>query len=82
MGVRERLFRLLERGDRGLDQDEFVEFAVVNLGAGPMLVDRLRNAGIDARGRETVNPATTTLSDYSVSVRRRDLARAAAASGV
>lgn len=79
MGFRERILRLLDTGDAGLDPDEFVEFAVVNLGAGPLLVERLRQAGIEAEGRETVNPATTVLSDYSVSVRRRDLAVAAEA---
>jgi hypothetical protein len=82
MSIRQRILRLLDHGDRVSDPDEFVELAVVNLGAGPMLVERLRRAGIEARGHETVNPATTTLSDYSVSVRRRDLAAAADASRV
>lgn len=79
VGLRERILRLLDTDGADLDPDEFVEFAVVKLGAGPLLVERLRQAGIDAHGHETVNPATTMLTDYSVSVRRRDLAAAAEA---
>lgn len=77
MGLRERIFRLLDRGSADLDPDEFVEFAVVRVGAGPLLVERLREAGIEAVGRDTFNVGTQVLSDYSVSVRRRDLAVAA-----
>jgi hypothetical protein len=79
VGLRERILRLLDTDGADLDPDEFVEFAVVKLGVGPLLVERLRQAGIEAHGHETVNPATTMLTDYSVSVRRRDLAAAAEA---
>ncbi|MFP5489631.1 MAG: hypothetical protein ACLGHQ_15170, partial [Acidimicrobiia bacterium] len=82
VGLRERILRLLDTDGADLDPDEFVEFAVVKLGAGPLLVERLRQAGIEAHGHETVNPATTMLTDYSVSVRRRDLAAAAKAYNV
>jgi hypothetical protein len=67
---------LLDRGSDDLDLDEFVEFAVVHVGAGPLLVERLRVAGIEAMGNDTFNPGTQVLSDYSVRVRRRDLAAA------
>ena len=77
MGLRDRIFQWLDRGSTDLDQDEFVEFAVVHVGAGPLLVARLQEAGIDATGHDTFNPGTQVLSDYSVSVRRRDLAAAA-----
>jgi hypothetical protein len=68
---------LLDRGSDDLDLDEFVEFAVVHVGAGPLLIERLRVAGIEAMGNDTFNPGTQVLSDYSVRVRRRDLAAAA-----
>jgi hypothetical protein len=77
VGLRERIFRLLDRGSADVDPDEFVEFAVVHVGAGPLLVERLREAGIEATGHDTFNPGTQVLSDYSVSVRRRDLPAAA-----
>lgn len=77
MGLRDRIFQWLERGSTDLDQDEFVEFAVVHVGAGPLLVARLHEAGIDATGHDTFNAGTQVLSDYSVNVRRRDLATAA-----
>jgi hypothetical protein len=68
---------MLDRGSDDLDPDEFVEFAVVHVGAGPLLVERLRSAGIEAMGKDTFNPGAQVLSDYSVRVRRRDLAAAA-----
>ncbi len=77
MGLRDRILQLLDRGSTDLDPDEFVEFAVVHAGAGPLLVARLRQAGIDANGHDTFNVGTQVLSDYSVMVRRRDLAAAA-----
>lgn len=36
-----------------------------------------QEAGIDAKGHDTFNVGTQVLSDYSVTVRRRDLAAAA-----
>lgn len=77
MRLREHILRLLDRGTADLDPDEFVEFAVVHVGAGPLLVERLREAGIEAVGHETFNPGTQVLSDYGVRVRRRDLVAAA-----
>ncbi len=77
MGVRERILRLLDRGGHELDPDEFVEFAVVHVATGPLLVERLRAAGIEAVGNDTFNPGTQVLSDCSVRVRRRDLTSAA-----
>ena len=68
---------MLDRGDADVDPDEYVEFAVVHVAAGPLLVERLRAAGIDAMGHDTFNPGTQVLSDYSVRVRRRDVAAAA-----
>jgi hypothetical protein len=77
VSIRERIFRLLDRGGVEVDPDEFVEFAVVHVGAGPLLVERLRGAGIEAEGHDTFNPVTQVLSDYSIRVRRRDLTAAA-----
>lgn len=73
MGLRDYILRQLERGSVEVDPDEYVEFAVVHVGAGPLLVERLREAGIDAIGHDTFNPGTQVLSDYSVRVRRRDV---------
>ncbi len=77
MSLRDRVFQWLNRGSTDLDPDEFVEFAVVLVGAGPLLVARLQAAGIDAMGDDTFNVGTQVLSDYSVRVRRRDLQAAA-----
>ena len=77
MNVRERIFHWLDRGSADLDPDEFVEFAVVRAAAGPLLVARLQQAGIDATGHDAFNVGTQVLSDYSVRVRRRDVAAAA-----
>lgn len=73
MSVRDRLRRLLDRGERIDDPDEYVEFAVVRLERGPMLLDRLHGAGIDAVGDDAFSVATQVRSDYRVLVRRRDL---------
>jgi hypothetical protein len=77
VSIRERVIRLLDRGSAEVDPDEFVEFAVVHVATGPLLVERLREAGIDAEGHDTFNVVTQALSDYSVRVRRRDLTAAA-----
>lgn len=77
MGLRDRILQWLDRGSTDFDQDEFVEFAVVHVGAGPLLVARLQEAGIDATGHDTFNVGTQVLSDYSILVRRRDLAATA-----
>lgn len=77
MGVRERIFRLLDRGHVDVDPDEFVDLTTVHVGAGPLLVAQLQQAGIDAIGEDAFNPGTQVLSDYRVMVRRRDLASAA-----
>lgn len=68
-----RSWSLLDRGGPELDPDEFVEFAVVHVSAGPMLVERLRRAGIEASGHETFSVATQVPSDDSIRVRRRDV---------
>lgn len=75
MSLRSRLLRLLERGPAP-DPDEFVDLAAVPLAVGPMMLHRLHDAGIDARGNEAFNPATSVRSDYRIRVRRRDLERA------
>jgi len=73
VSFRERIFRLLDRGHYDVDPEEYVDFAVVHVGVGPMLVARLQEAGVEAIGEDTFNPGTQVLSDYRVMVRRRDL---------
>ena len=81
MTLRDRLLRLLDRGRVDPDPDEYVDFTVVHVAEGPMLVARLQDAGVDAIGEDTFNPGTQVLSDYRVMVRRRHLAAAAEVAG-
>jgi hypothetical protein len=60
------------------DPDEYVPFTVVRSWEGPLLVERLRQAGIDAISQEAFNVATSSLSDHRILVRRRDLEAAEA----
>lgn len=76
MSLRDTLMRWLDRGHVHVDPDEWVEVAVVPLSQGPLLVEQLRAAGIDATGADTFNVVTQVPSDFQVLVQRRDLADA------
>ncbi|MEY2958720.1 MAG: hypothetical protein RLZZ01_1288 [Actinomycetota bacterium] len=76
MGLRSAILRRLATGTDERDPDEFIEFTVVKLAVGPLLVERLRHAGIDAHGHEAMSPAVGLSTDYRVYVRRRDVAAA------
>lgn len=76
MKLMDRLLQMLNRGDGNASPDEEVELAVVPIAAGPMTVASLRDRGIDACGYETFNVATELLSDYRITVRRRQLVEA------
>ncbi len=78
MGVRDALYRLLNRGGQPADPDEPIEVALVPIGSGPMTVATLRGDGFDASGNETFNVATNLLSDYRILVPRREAERATA----
>jgi hypothetical protein len=78
MGVRDALYRLLNRGAHVADPDEPMEVALVPIGAGPMAVATLCSEGFHATGNETFNIATNVLSDYRILVPRREADRAAA----
>lgn len=76
MSLRDTLMRWLDRGHVNVDPDEWVEAAVVPVSQGPLLIERLRTAGIDATGADTFNVVTQVPSDFRVFVQRRDLAAA------
>ena len=78
MSIRQRLFKLLDRGDVAADPDERIEVALVPIGAGPMTVATLRDEGFDATGSESFNIVTDVLSDYRILVPRRQAERATA----
>ena len=73
MGVRDALYRLLNRGGQPADPDEPIEVALVPIASGPMTVATLRGEGFDASGNETFNVATNLLSDYRILVPRREV---------
>ena len=77
MGLKQRFFDLLSRGDPG-DQAEFVEIARVHVGRGPLTVAALKDEGFHATGDETFNIVTNTSSDYRILVPRREADRAMA----
>jgi len=74
--LRERVQRLLTRGASTADPSARVELAVVPIASGPMTVAALRGRGIDAHGQETFNVATSLLSDFRITVPRRQLTQA------
>ena len=78
MTIRQAIERLLNRGSFPEDPDQLVEIGLVPLATGPMTVASLRAAGFDASGNETFNIATDVLSDYRVTVPRRQAADGAA----
>jgi hypothetical protein len=78
MTLRQNIERLLSRGSFPENPDELVEIGLVPLGTGPMTVASLREAGFDATGAETFNIATDVLSDYRITVPRRQAVDAAA----
>ena len=78
MGVRDALFKLLNRGGQPADPDEPVEVALVPIASGPMTVATLRGEGFDATGNETFNVATNLLSDYRILVPWREAEQATA----
>ena len=78
MTLRQSIERLLSRGSFPENPDELVEIGLVPLGTGPMTVASLRDAGFDASGAETFNIATDVLSDYRITVPRRQAVDAAA----
>lgn len=81
MGLRDTLMRWLDRGHVDHDPDEWVEVTVVPVSQGPLLIERLRAAGIDATGADTFNVVTQVPSDFRIFVQRRDLAAAERAIG-
>ncbi len=78
MTIRDKVLKLLNRGDESADPDEPVEVALVPIGAGPMAVATLRREGFDATGNETFNIVSNVLSDYRILVPRREAERATA----
>ena len=73
MGLRQRVRRLLDRGEPAdADPSELIEIAVVPLWQAPTLVTGLREVGFDASFAETFNVVTNTLADARILVARRD----------
>ena len=78
MTIRQTIERLLTRGSVPEDPAALVEIALMPIGAGPMTVASLCQAGFDATGAETFNIATDVLSDYRILVPRVEAAAATA----
>jgi hypothetical protein len=78
MTIRQRIENLLTRGSAPDDPDSPVEIALVPIGAGPMTVASLREAGFEATGAESFNIVTDVLSDYRILVPRRQAVEASA----
>ncbi len=77
MGIREKIYNLLSRGEPD-DPDQLVEIAVVPIGTGPMTVATLCDAGFSATGNEAFNLVTKVASDYRIFVPHRESDRATA----
>jgi hypothetical protein len=75
MGIGKRIAQAFGGGPPPVgDPDATVEAGVVLLAEGPMLVQRLRDRGIDAAGLESVDPVTEVRSYMRIMVRRADVA--------
>lgn len=73
MGLRERLWNLLARGEAGeLDPDEMVELVTVPQHEGPLMQANLADHGIDATLQVAFDVATRLASLSMVRVRRAD----------
>jgi hypothetical protein len=71
MGLRQRIVDLLSRGEVGeADPDEFVDVGTVSLAEGPLTIESLREAGIDATLVEAFD-APTAMTRARIMVRRR-----------
>ena len=79
MGFRDRLLKLLDRGENAGSPDDPVELVRVPAHLGPMTVASLRDQGFHVTGEAAFSVITDTLSDYRILVRREDLAAASAA---
>ena len=77
MGLQDRLWRLLDRGEPPpIDADEPVELAVVPFHQGPMVVAALHDAGLDASASDAFNVLTKGTTHMRILVRQADLAAA------
>jgi hypothetical protein len=79
MGLRQKLIEVLSRGepDPEPDEEEFVELERVPLHFGPLTVETLGAAGIEALQFEEFDPVTAQ-SRSLIKVRRRQVAEATA----
>lgn len=74
MGIGQKFQKLFSGGPQPEgDPGAMVEAGVVPLAAGPMEVERLRDAGIEAVGIESIDPVTEVRSHMRVMVRQADL---------
>lgn len=73
MSLRDRILRLLGRGDVGAgNPDQLVEFATVEPYEAPILHEVLAQNGIACHGSETLTPGTW-VNRVTLRVARRDL---------
>jgi hypothetical protein len=71
MGLRQRIVDLLSRGEvPEADPDEFVDVGTVTVAEGPLTIESLREAGIDATMVEAFD-APTAITRARIMVRRR-----------
>jgi hypothetical protein len=78
MGLRQKLLAVLSQGEEPeLDEEEFVDLEIVPLHFGPLTIETLTEAGIEALSIEVFN-APTAQSQSQIKVRRRQLAEATA----
>jgi len=72
VAIRDAFFRLLNRGEPSADPDEPVEIGIIPLAVGPMTVESLRNAGLNAVGAPTYNIISEVANRYRILVPRRE----------
>ncbi len=74
MALRGMLRRMLERGDAPeVDPDGKVELVTVNAFEGPMIVEVLDQAGIEATATDAFDLVTQSLTRTRIDVARSDL---------
>ena len=76
MGLRQRIVDLLSKGEAPeTDPDELVDVGTVPVAEGPLTIEALRDAGIDATMAEEFS-APTAITRTRIMVRRREAAAA------
>jgi len=83
VGLRSWFIEMLSKGNDTSDPEELVDFRIVPLPSGPLLVHAMQESGIEAFWHECWGPTSTQnqICNARVMVRRCDLAEALARHG-